>query len=229
MVKAVFFDLDDTLYDTTLQVDAARKNAVEVMVAAGLKASAEEASKALAKVVAEKGPNYQHHYDDMLKALGLEADPKVVAAGVVAYHNTKIEYLVPYADTIPTLRSLRNMGYRLGVVTDGVPVKQWEKLIRLGLMDSFHTVVIATEAEEQKPSPKPFKKAADNLNLKPAECLMVGDRLKKDVLGAKRAGMKTAQLVWGQHPITRPSGEEEEPDYMIPNLSDLLGIIGTVE
>jgi len=228
MIKAVLFDLDDTLYDTTLQVKLARENAVKAMVDAGLDADVEEAEKALEKVVVEKGPNYQRHYDDMLSALGARYDPKIVAAGIVAYHEAKTAYLVPYQDTVKTLLELRGRGLLLGVVTDGVQVKQWEKLIRLGLMDFFHTVVIASESDEQKPSPTSYMKAASNLGLKPVECMVVGDRADKDILGGRKAGMKTVQIV-SRRQSKPPSNPDEEPDYIITRLNDLLRIIGGAE
>jgi putative hydrolase of the HAD superfamily len=228
MVKAVFFDLDDTLYNTTQQVESARDNAVKAMISAGLETSVEEAKMALKKVVEDKGPNHQHHYDDMLRALGLKADPKVVAAGVVAYHDTKSAYMVPYSDTVKTLLELWNGGYLMGIVTDGVPVKQWEKLIRLGLKDFFHTVVITSDSKKQKPSPHSFRKAASSLKVQAGECMMVGDRLDRDILGGNRAGMTTVQLS-SRKTSESPSSEDEKPALIISRLNDLLKIIGSVE
>jgi putative hydrolase of the HAD superfamily len=226
MVKAVLFDLDDTLYDTTLQVAQARKNAVKAMVAAGLKATEDEAEAALKRVVSDKGPNYHRHYDDMLELMGQETDPKVVAAGIVAYHETKRAFLVPYPDTISTLLSLRERDYRIGVVTDGIHIKQWEKLIRLGLADFFHTVVVAGDKMSGKPSPEPFLKAAENLEVEPGECIVVGDRLDRDILGAKKAGMKAVQLARGKHASKKPTSSDEEPDYVITRLNDLALVLG---
>jgi putative hydrolase of the HAD superfamily len=228
MLKAALFDLDDTLYDTTLQVKLARENAVKAMVAAGLEASEEEAAVALSKAVSASGPNHPRHYDDMLRLLGAKYSPRIVAAGVVAYHETKKAYLIPYPDTISTLLALREMGCKSGVVTDGVPVKQWEKLIRLGLMDFFHTVVVADEPGWQKPSPKSFQKAAEQLGLESGDCVAVGDRLDRDVVAAKTAGMVAVQLVRGRRTYTKPAKEAEEPDYIITRLADLPKLMSTL-
>lgn len=223
-LKAVFFDLDDTLYDTSLQVKSARENAVKAMVSAGLNATEEKALAALQNIVRKYGSNYPHHFNEILKVFKTK-DPKIIAAGVVAYHETKTAYLVPYADTVPTLLSLRDGGYRLGVITDGVPVKQWEKLIRLGLKDMFHAVVVADRKEYQKPSPVPFQKAARNLMLRTDECMMVGNRLDKDIEGANRAGMKTVLLIKGSRLAQRPKNKRQEPDYIIPDLRSIQHIL----
>jgi len=223
-LKAVFFDLDDTLYDTTLQVRSARENAVKAMVSAGLNASEEKALSALQRIVAKEGSNYQHHFDELMRVFD-SRDPKVVAAGIVAYHETKTAYLVPYADTMPTILPLRDMGFKVGVITDGVPVKQWEKLIRLGLKDMFHTVVVAEGKRRQKPSPLPFRKAAKNLGLKPCECLMVGNRVDRDIEGANRAGMATALLVDAGRQVQKPRDRIQEPDYIISDLKSILRLV----
>ncbi len=224
MLRAVLFDLDNTLYDTGRQVALARENAVKAMIAAGLEADYEEAAAALADVVSERGPNYGRHYDDMMARLGLKPDPKAIAAGVAAYHDAKTAYLVPYPDTVPTLLEIRDRGYRIGVVTDGVPVKQWEKLIRLGLSDFFHAVTVTDEESAQKPNPKSFRNAAAALKVKPGECMMVGDRLDRDVRGAKAAGMTAVQLA-ADGRLREPVDEGEEPDYIISRLSDLLELL----
>jgi putative hydrolase of the HAD superfamily len=227
MIKAVIFDLDDTLYDTTLQVDKARENAVKAMVAAGLQTEEEKAAAALAEVVSKKGSNYENHYDDLLNALGCENNPKIIAAGVVAYHEAKKTYLVPYPGTIPTLLKLREKGLRIGIVTDGRPVKQWEKLIRLGLADFFDAVVVS-DGHEQKPSPKPFLKAASELGVRPSECVIVGDRLDRDISGGKKAGMRAIQLTRGKHSRMKPADAHEEPDCIVSTIGDVLHAIQTL-
>jgi putative hydrolase of the HAD superfamily len=127
---------------------------------------------------------------------------------------------VPFSDTLPTLLELRQCGVKLGVVSNGKPVKQWEKLIRLGLQHFFHTVVISEK--DGKPSPKPLLEAASNLGVKPNECLMVGDK-ESDVVAAKKAGVKCAQLVKHEKDVSGPQGAE--PNYLIPDLKSILELL----
>lgn len=224
-IKTVFFDIDNTLYDTTLQAEMVRRNAIKAMIEAGFAVEEEEALKALWEIVKEKGSNYPHHFDELLKKFGYSQNPRIIAAGIVAYHTTKSAYLVPYPDTIPTLLELRDRGYRLGIITEGIPVKQWEKLIRLGLQHFFHTVVISEEVKMFKPSPEIFRIAAEKAGCKTNEAAMVGDRLDKDIAGANLAGMATIQLMKGKYSDVRPKTAEEEPDYVVPNLKSILTIL----
>lgn len=224
-IKAVFFDIDNTLYDSTLQVEMVRRNAIRAMIEAGLDVEEEDALNALLDIVEKYGPNYEHHFDDLLKKFGKENNPRIIAAGIVAYHTTKIAYLVPYPDTVHTLLLLRDRGYKLGVITEGRPVKQWEKLIRLGLQHFFHSVIISEEIQRQKPDAEMFRIAAKRIGVKPREAVMVGDRLDKDIQGANEAGMVTIQVMKGKYSTRMPEKEIQEPDYVVPSLKRVLDIL----
>ena len=228
-MKAIFFDIDNTLYDSTTQVETARINAVDSMIEAGLRISRKKGIELLNEIVRSYGSNYEKHFNVLIKRLGARGEnPHVIAAGIVAYHNTKISMLHPFPDTIPTLLKLRDAGFRLGVITQGVSFKQWEKLIRLGLQHFFDSVIITDEVGIKKPSPGLYKLAARKIGAKPEECIMVGDRLDTDIEGAKRAGMKTVRILQGKYKNQKVTNKNK-PDYTIRNLSSLLNIIQTLK
>jgi len=224
-IKAVFFDVDDTLYDSTLQVNRARGNAIKAMMEAGLEVSNREGILVLEEIVREYGSNFPRQFDELLKKLDYNYNPRIIAAGVAAYHSTKTAYLVPYPDTVPTLLRLRDLGYRLGIITDGIAVKQWEKLIRMGLQHFFHTVVISSDVGCDKIDEKIFNIAAKKLKSKPAESIMVGDRIDRDILGAKKAGMHTIRILKGKYRSQEPQNRREKPDYVIDNLAEIIEIL----
>ncbi|RLI92324.1 MAG: haloacid dehalogenase [Candidatus Altiarchaeales archaeon] len=224
-IRALFFDIDDTLYDSTLQANLARESAIKAMIEAGLDVNEEKAMSSLREIVRKFGSNYSYHFDELLKKFGYDPNPRIVAAGVVAYHTTKIAYLVPFPDTIPTLLRLRDLGYRLGIITDGISVKQWEKLIRLGLQHFFHSVTISSDVGREKPDPEIFKIAIKNAGCKPKEAIMVGDRPDRDISGANKVGMVTVQIAKGKYRWVKPRDESEKPDYTISTLADILDIL----
>ncbi len=224
-IKAIFFDIDDTLYDSTLQAELARRNAVKAMVEAGLNIDEEEGIRELHRTVERFGSNYERHFNELLKEFGYDSNPRIIAAGVVAYHTTKIAYLVPFPDTIPTLLKLREKGYKLGIITDGRAVKQWEKLIRLGLQHFFDTVVISEEIGREKPDQEMFQIAIKKMHCNKEETMMVGDRIDKDILGANKAGMITVQIMKGKYKGNKPKKPEEMPDYIISDLGEILKVL----
>ncbi|MBU0762172.1 MAG: TIGR02253 family HAD-type hydrolase [Candidatus Altiarchaeota archaeon] len=225
MASAVLFDLDDTLYDSTKQVSLARENAVTKMIEQGLHCSQKNALAVLDEIASVKGSNYPHHFDDLVEIFGKPFSYDIVASGVIAYHETKRKYMKPFPKLKKTIIQLRKKGYLVGVVSDGIPTKQWEKLIRLGLTDFFDCVVIAEKKSYQKPSPIPFEYAAKNLGVPAGECVVVGDRVDKDILGAHNAGMQAIQLLQGRHSKIKPEKIGETPDYIISDICDVAGVI----
>jgi len=93
------------------------------------------------------------------------------------------------------LTALRRSGYLLGIVTNGVPDLQREKIAGCGLADQFQAAVVSGEIDCGKPEPGIFRHICRQLGVEPAACVMVGDNPGRDVLGAHNAGM---QSVWVQ-------------------------------
>ncbi|RLF60391.1 MAG: haloacid dehalogenase [Thermoplasmata archaeon] len=225
VLKAIFFDIDDTLFDSTQLTIMARRNSIRAMIDAGLPVDEEKALMMLQKIIKRLGPNYPKHYDELLKELGIGWNPKIIAAGVVAYEHTKMGFLKPLPKVIPTLLKLKKRGYRLGVISNGLAVKQWEKLVSLGLHHLFNVVVTSEEVGYEKPDRRIFQIAVEKLNLKPEECVMVGDRIDVDIKGAKSLGMKTIRIKRGKHKAETPKNDKEKPDYEIKKFEELLEIL----
>jgi putative hydrolase of the HAD superfamily len=226
-VKAVLFDIDDTLFDTTTLAKMARVNAVKAMVESGLPIhDVQRGYKPLVKIVEEYGANYDQHFDRLLEVFGHKQDPKVIAAGIVAYHDTKLAYLKPDPDVIPTLIALRDKGCKIGIVSNGRSVKQWEKIIRLGLQHFFHKVVISEEVGVEKPESKIFDIALKKLHVNADEAVYVGDTLETDVFGANKAGLVSVRLLKRKRKES-PLDRTMRPKVTIRRISELLSILRT--
>ncbi len=189
MIKAVFFDIDDTLYDTSGFARLARKAAINVMIDAGLPLSSDEAYKLLKEIIKEKGSNYDKHFNILTKRVFGEEKPLLIALGMITYHNVKFALLRLFPKTPSTLIYLKSKGYHLGVISDGITIKQWEKLIRLGLNHFFDEVVTSEEAGVEKPDEKIFRLALDCMGCQPTKSIMIGNKFNKDIIGAINIGM----------------------------------------
>jgi putative hydrolase of the HAD superfamily len=194
MIKAVYFDIDDTLYDTSGFAELARKAALNVMIDAGLPLTSQEAYILLREIIKEEGSNYDKHFNVLTKRVFGKEKPLLIALGMITYHNVKFALLRLFPDTIPLLIYLKNKGYRLGVISNGLTIKQWEKLIRLGLYHFFDEVVTSEEAKVEKPNQEIFNLALNRMDCEPHMSVMVGNKFREDIMGAINVGM-TAILV----------------------------------
>ncbi len=189
MIKAIFFDIDDTLYDTSGFAKLARKAALNVMIDAGLPLEHNEAYLLLREIIDEYGSNYDKHFNVLTKRVFGEEKPILIALGMITYHNVKFALLRLFPQTIKTLIYLKEQGYRLGVISNGLTIKQWEKLIRLDLHHFFDYVITSEEAKVEKPDPKIFKLAMEKMECKPEMSIMIGNKFQDDIMGAINSGM----------------------------------------
>jgi len=224
-IKAVVFDIEDTLYDSSLQMRMARLNAIRAMNEAGLPIDLETGYKMLEEIVKDYGPHYTKHFDKLLERLGLKWNPRVIAAGVLAYRETSQAYLKPFPDTIPTLIKLRDLGYKLGVIAEGRSVKEWQKLIELGVDHIFHSVLISEDLGTEELNVDQFLEGTRRLNVKPEETLYVSSKPNRGILYANKAGLVTVRLRRGDSFAEKPKRLEAQAKYTIDRLSEILDIL----
>lgn len=105
--------------------------------------------------------------------------------------------------------------HRVGVVTNGSPEMQRQKLEGIGLADAFETVVHAGYDARAKPHPEPFEHALDALGATADRAVHVGNSLASDVAGAHAAGVGS---VWLADGTTEP---DPEPHYALSSLEEL--------
>ena len=229
-LRAVLFDIDDTLYSTTDFAARARKNALQSMIDVGLRSSLDELHRELAEAIAEFGSNYEHHFEKLLERLPPAATrglnrAVIVAAGVAAYHDAKFEFLKPFPDVLPALRRLSHTYLVRGIVTDGLAIKQAEKIVRLGIYPllSPQAIFISDQIGISKPNPKIFTRACGDLDLAPDEVMVVGDHPAKDIDAANAAGCRTVLVRrGGRHQQDRG---RTKPDFEIRQFGKLLSIL----
>ena len=187
--RVVFFDVDDTLLDTSTFAETARKAAIELMVDNGLPLDKDEAYGVLKTIIRQKGSNYGKHFNILTEVVLGHEDPMLVALGMITYHNVKIALLRPFAEYIDTLIYLKSQGYRLGVISNGITIKQWEKLVRLNVYSFFDEVITSEEVGAKKPDKLIYDVALRKMNGDPEKSIMIGNKFKEDALGAVNAGM----------------------------------------
>ncbi len=197
-LDAVLFDIDDTLFSSTGFAELARARAIEAMIGAGLRAEPERIRKLLQDIIGEYSSNFPYQFDELLSRLNPETYRPVnraiiVASAVVAYHDTKFAELHPYDDVPGVLWGLKSRGARMGIVSHGIPIKQSEKLVRLGLVRLFEPgwVFITEEMEMSKDEPRFWREVARRAGVTPERTAYVGDHPVSDVDTPNAVGMVT--------------------------------------
>lgn len=200
-IDAVFFDIDDTMFSTTVFADKARRNAVDAMIRAGLQADRQDAIRELEDVIAEFSSNFGGHFDKVLDRLGQRSHAGhnravIVAAGVVAYHGTKESDLKVYDDVYATLKWLAEKPVLRGIISAGITIKQAEKLIRLDVLEFVTPAAIffTDQVGFSKPNPKLYKRALEPFGLEPSRCLYVGDNPTHDIDPCNDLGWNTVRI-----------------------------------
>lgn len=120
---------------------------------------------------------------------------------------------------VETLEVL-SKNYRLGVATNGLSVMQRARLV--DMQKYFDKLFISEELGVIKPTNAFFEKVLKEWGINANECLMVGDSLHSDMLGAKCAGMDCCWF--NPHEIDRDN--EIVPDYEIRDLRELIALLG---
>lgn len=221
MIRAVIFDLDNTLTDFMKMKERAIEAAAEAMIDAGLPRPKEKIIAGIKEVYDAEGIEYQRVFDRyLIDAVG-KLEPRIHAAAVVAYRRAREGALTLYPHVNATLLELLRRGIKLGVLSDAPRLQAWLRLAYLQLHNIFDAVVTYEDTGVRKPAPEPFLFILKELDVQPEEALMVGDWPARDVEGARALGIRTVYAHYGD-----TSGERcAETDYAVDDIADVVRIV----
>jgi len=221
VIKAVVFDLDNTLVDFMAMKRLAIDAAIAAMQDAGLSLPTGEIRIRIDEIYKQKGIEFQNVFDQLLYDEFSKIDFKILSSGVIAYRRAREAALVPYPHVYMTLMELMKMQIRLGVVSDAPAKEAWLRLSYLNFHHMFDAVVTFDDTGERKPAPGPFEKVLEKLGVNADAALMVGDWAERDVVGAKQVGMKTVFARYGDTFGTVHS----HADYDVTDIAELVAIV----
>ena len=207
-IKGVVFDLDNTLLDFMKMKEFAVKAAVKGMIEAGLQVDEDHSYREIISIYEKFGWENQQVFDVFIEKQIGYVEHKFLAAGIVAYRRAREANLMAYPNVNKTLMSLAKAGIKLGVVSDAPSREAWLRIYYLNLYHFFDVVITFDDSGERKPSKVPFKMSLEALQLEPEQTIMVGDWPERDVVGAKKIGMKTAFARYGDTFGTVNSGAD---------------------
>lgn len=124
-------------------------------------------------------------------------------------------------DAATTLKELSRRGYLLGTISHTSP----RFLEGTGVLELLSTVIYASKFGRRKPHPSLFVAAARECRVEPQECMYVGDRPSRDVIGSREAGIGKVVTINTENQEPETEIVPMLPDYQIKNLSQLLEIL----
>lgn len=178
--QAIFFDLDDTLYDLRSYWRGRLHEALEQVLARYPHFVRDDmVRQAIAeKVYIEKLPAF-------LRAQGVE-DERLIASAQAIFRDNWFGRLELFYDAVETLEALRPH-FKLGLITNGPSRTQRPKIEQFQLDRYLDLMIVSEEVGVAKPDPHIFQIALDQLELAPDQVLYVGDSLEFDLPGAAAA------------------------------------------
>ena len=199
VIKAVLFDMGNTLVDSRTTGETFRK----ILLEKGHDVPQEKMRDAFKKYSAEPAPDqevgdragistedfYVKYNNDILKHLALvDPDPDLGKYIFDRWFQVLHIFLLPNAES--TISRLKERGIKVGIVTNGFRDEVEEVFAGLAIRpEDFDLVVGCNTTGFAKPNPAPFKFAMEKLGFRPEEIIFVGDSHTNDYLGSQNVGM----------------------------------------
>lgn len=225
-LKAIVFDLDDTLYSERTFVLSGFQ-AVADWGSVNLGISQEIGYSTLANLYYQGVRN--NTFNQWLKIHHIQ--PAAIVPTLLDVYRQHLPTISPFAESINLLKIIADP-YKIGLVSDGYLAVQQRKWIALGLDPFFDAVVFSDSfgRANWKPSTAPFKSVLAQLKIEPAESVYIGDNPLKDFLGARQLGMYTIQV---DHPASeygqlQPPSPDHYPHFTIGSLTEVLRTIDNI-
>jgi putative hydrolase of the HAD superfamily len=202
-MKAVVFDLDNTLFDHTESATAAVRGwipelggtASDDLIAQWFVIEERNFNQWLSGAVTHQGqrrgrlrdflPLIEHPVPEFDEELDL------IYTGYLRHYEAS---WVAYPDARPALEVARSNGWRISVLTNGSTTQQNAKLAAIGLADLVDVVCTSESLGVSKPDPQAYLRTCVALGVEPADSVMIGDNLALDVVAAREAGLTAHHL-----------------------------------
>ena len=235
MIKAVFFDLDGTLCDSDTAWSIAQREMFQLLrqqypaiseeaLTEAWKTVHQELFKQLDAGKCAMADVRDSRFECLFKELDLPID-RVMEELSDFFCSRYLTSLRLY-DDVTVLEKLHT--YHVGIITNGAHDEhtdsQLSKVRHLGLSERIQSLTISGEIGVRKPKVEIFKVACERAGVSPKAALFVGDTVENDIVGANRAGM-TSILIDRKSDVLGSKTVDEQPDYSISNLHDVLSCL----
>lgn len=223
LIRALLFDLDDTLY--------AEKQFVKsgfIKVTEFIEGKFEVNKKDFYKILIDifNSGSRGNIFNLALEKVNIVFDENIIYSMVKIYreHNPKIKLDKDIRSLLIKLRGI----YSLGIITDGYYEVQKKKVQALKLEELFDSIIYTDQygKEYWKPNVFGYKLVLEELNLLPEETVYIGDNPYKDFIGAKKVGIPTVRVLFKDREYSKIRLDKEyEADYEVGKLNEIMNLL----
>ena len=213
-VEEVLFDFEGTLVDFQWSCEQAIEETLEALQSIGFHRDRYG-----------ENPTYATIFNSTQKLLEQEKESGEIAAAAALIDDIYDKYDADagtrwniYPDTIQMLQELKELGFRMGLVSNIGKKALQTTMDRLDLTRHLEVMISRSDVTRQKPHAQGLLKAAERLGVQPSQCILIGDS-REDVGAARNAGMLAGHLKGGQHSVESMS--DSPADLEIDRLSQL--------
>jgi putative hydrolase of the HAD superfamily len=229
-MKAVLFDLDDTLYDYVpaheLALEVVAKRSKEI-ISTSKEEFLELYSSARKHFMEELASLPAYHSRTLYfqriieKKLGKPSAEKTLELYNI-YWETFLESIKPREGLIELLQYLKEKKIKVGIATNMTTYAQLKKIASLGISSYLDCIVTSNEVGSEKPKSPIFLVALHKIGCSASEALFVGDDPENDIKGARKVGMKTILIKTSKNSI---DAHKVGADFVITNLLEIKNIL----
>jgi HAD superfamily hydrolase (TIGR01549 family) len=224
-VRAVLFDLDDTLFDHTSAARAALRN-VHAQHACFASWRFEDLERAHARFLEDTHLDVLagtktvdearlERFRRLFAAAGVAIDPETLESTAMAYRRGYIEGRHPVHGALEVLAAIAPHA-RIGIVSNNIKAEQEAKVTLCGFDPYIDALVVSGEIGISKPDPRIFHVALEQLGVRADDAVMVGDSWTADIEGARAAGIRAIWFNRMREACPDPSCGVEELSSLQP-------------
>jgi len=223
MIKAVVFDLDDTLISESEYIKSGYLHIAKVIEDKHLI----DRNKVFEDFMTLFNSSSLNVFNRFFEKYEIEYSNEMIMDLVAEYrsHTPNIKF---YEDVVPCLSELIRGGITLGIITDGYSISQRQKLKAVQAEKYFDYIIVTDELgrEYWKPHPRSFELMKDRMNVNFEEMIYIGDNPNKDFVVIEDIPISTIRILRRGIYDHIPYAKNVYPTYTIDGLTKLLSLIG---
>jgi len=226
-IKAILFDLDDTLWAIHPVLERAEKRMHEWLMAHAPKVAQKNSIADLRKrreAMMQQESRYRIElwslrYASLVQAFHEAGENSAGVDRAMAIFGKARSEVTLYEDVIPVLTKLQKR-YATGSITNG-----FANLQQIGIAHHFQISIAAHQLGYAKPDAKIFHLACQQLQVLPEEAVFIGDDPEMDIVGAKNAGLHAFWINRADLYPPRHMPKHIKPDAILHSLYDLESLL----